>query len=89
LKSVQVEILKLYIISSEDKVKVKVTLRLAVYRQSVLLGVTSLEVHDQRFLFSAEYKSEALPVESTCSVSYRPFRLKVCHFRFSCDTTPL
>jgi hypothetical protein len=32
-------------------VKVKVTLRLAVYRQSVCLGVKPLETHDQKFLF--------------------------------------
>jgi hypothetical protein len=31
------------------KVKVKVTLRLAVYRQSVLLGVKLLETHDHKF----------------------------------------
>jgi hypothetical protein len=31
------------------KVKVKVTLRLAVYRQPVRLGVKHLETHDQRF----------------------------------------
>jgi hypothetical protein len=31
------------------RVRVKVTLRLAVYRQSVRLGVKSLETHDQRF----------------------------------------
>jgi hypothetical protein len=31
------------------KVKVKVTLRLTVYRQSVRLGVRPLEAHDQRF----------------------------------------
>jgi hypothetical protein len=31
------------------KVKVRVPLRLAVYRQSVRLGVRPLEVHDQRF----------------------------------------
>jgi hypothetical protein len=31
------------------KVKVKVTLRLVVYRQSVCLGVEPLETHDQRF----------------------------------------
>jgi hypothetical protein len=33
---------------------VRVTLRLAVYRQSVHLGVKPLETHDQRFFFSAE-----------------------------------
>jgi hypothetical protein len=33
------------------KVKVKVTLRPAVYRQSVYLGVKPLETHDQRFYF--------------------------------------
>jgi hypothetical protein len=30
-------------------VKVKVILRLAIYRQSVCLGVKPLETHDQRF----------------------------------------
>jgi hypothetical protein len=34
---------------SKVKVKVRVTLRLAVYRQSVGLGVTPLETHDQIF----------------------------------------
>jgi hypothetical protein len=33
----------------DSKVKVKVTLRLAVYRQSVRLGVKPRETHDQRF----------------------------------------
>jgi hypothetical protein len=33
----------------EIKVKFKVTLRLAVYRQSVCLGVKPIETHDQRF----------------------------------------
>jgi hypothetical protein len=32
-------------------VKVKVTLRLAVYHQSVRPGVKHLETHDQRFIF--------------------------------------
>jgi hypothetical protein len=36
------------------KVRVRVTLRLAVYRQSVLLGVKPLENHDQRFIFATE-----------------------------------
>jgi hypothetical protein len=34
-----------------SKVKVKVTLRLAVYHQSVRLGVKSLENHKQRHFF--------------------------------------
>jgi hypothetical protein len=34
------------------KVKVKVTLRLAVYGQSVRLGVKPLETHDQTIFFS-------------------------------------
>jgi hypothetical protein len=34
------------------KVKVKVTLRLAVYRQSVRLGVKPLEIHDQNVFFN-------------------------------------
>jgi hypothetical protein len=33
------------------EVKVRVTLRLAVYRQSVRLGVKPLETHDQTFFF--------------------------------------
>jgi hypothetical protein len=37
-----------------SKLKVKVTLRLAVYRQSVRLGIKPLESHDHRF-FSAVY----------------------------------
>jgi hypothetical protein len=35
--------------SSKVKVKVRVALRLAVYRQSVRLGVKPLETHDQTF----------------------------------------
>jgi hypothetical protein len=34
------------------KIKVKVTLRLAVYRQSVRLGAKLLEAHDQRFIIT-------------------------------------
>jgi hypothetical protein len=34
------------------KDKVKVTLRLAVYRQSVRLDVKPLETHDQTFFFN-------------------------------------
>jgi hypothetical protein len=37
----------------EVQVKIRVTLRLAVYRQSVPLGAKPLETHDQRF-FSTE-----------------------------------
>jgi hypothetical protein len=33
---------------TEPKVRVRVTLRLALYRQSVLLAVKSLDTHDQR-----------------------------------------
>jgi hypothetical protein len=36
---------------SKVKVKVRVTLRLAVYHQSVHLGTKSPETHDQRFFF--------------------------------------
>jgi hypothetical protein len=36
---------------SKIKVKIKGTLRLAVYRQSVRPGVKPLETHDQRFYF--------------------------------------
>jgi hypothetical protein len=34
------------------QVKVKVTLKLAVYRQSVRLGAKPLETHDQRLFFN-------------------------------------
>jgi hypothetical protein len=34
-----------------DRVRVSVTLRLAVYRQSVLLGTDRREVHEQRISF--------------------------------------
>jgi hypothetical protein len=46
------------------KVKVKVTLRLAVYRQSVRRDVKSLETHDQRFfqLNSCGKRGKAIPV---------------------------
>jgi hypothetical protein len=37
------------------KVKVKVTLRLAVYCQSVRLGDKPLETHDQRFFFQPNF----------------------------------
>jgi hypothetical protein len=44
----------LEILSVYDKVKVKVevTLRLAVYRQLVRLGVKPLEAHDQTLFFN-------------------------------------
>jgi hypothetical protein len=35
--------------------RVRVTLRLAVYRQSVRLGDKPLETHDQNFYFPAEH----------------------------------
>jgi hypothetical protein len=35
--------------------RVRVTLRLAVYRQSLRLGTKPLEAHDQYFLFSTEH----------------------------------
>jgi hypothetical protein len=35
--------------TATQEVKVKVTLRLAVYRQSIRLGVKPLETHDQTF----------------------------------------
>jgi hypothetical protein len=37
-----------------ELLRVTVTLRLAVYRQSVRLGAKPLEPHDQRFFFSPE-----------------------------------
>jgi hypothetical protein len=36
------------------RVRVRVTLRLAVYSQSVRLGAKPLEIHDQRFFFVTE-----------------------------------
>jgi hypothetical protein len=36
----------------EFKIKIEVTLRLAVYRQSVLPGVKPLEIHDKEFFFN-------------------------------------
>jgi hypothetical protein len=39
------------LLKTQVKVKVKVILRLAVYRQTILPGVKTLETHDQRFLF--------------------------------------
>jgi hypothetical protein len=36
------------------KVKVRVTLLLAVYRQSLCIGVKTLETHDQRFFSPTE-----------------------------------
>jgi hypothetical protein len=45
--------------STKVKAKVKVTLRLAVYRQSVSLSVKPLETHDQRFF----------PQLNTCGIS--------------------
>jgi hypothetical protein len=39
---------------STDRVRVRVTLRLAVYRQSSFFGAKPLETHDQ-YVFSTEY----------------------------------
>jgi hypothetical protein len=41
--------------SLPTELKVEVTLRLAVYRQSVRLGIKILETHDQYFFFSSEH----------------------------------
>jgi hypothetical protein len=38
------------------KIKVKVTLRLAVYRQSIRLGIKPLETHDQRFFLTEPFE---------------------------------
>jgi hypothetical protein len=35
-----------------SKVKVKITLRLAVYRRSVRLGVKPVEIHDENFFYN-------------------------------------
>jgi hypothetical protein len=39
----------------KSDVRVRVTLQLAAYRQSVRLGDKPLEVHDQNFYFSTEH----------------------------------
>jgi hypothetical protein len=49
----------------QQKVKVKVTLRLAVYGQSVYLGVKPLETHDQRFFF---FPTKPLRYQSLCNI---------------------
>jgi hypothetical protein len=58
--------------------KIKVTLRLAVYRPSVRLGATSLEIHDQRFLIHfvyITYYSSFFPFHYTQVLcQYRPYR---------------
>jgi hypothetical protein len=48
----------------EIRVRVRVTLRLAVHRQSVRLGTKPLETHDQRFLFW----TEPLWIYSLCNI---------------------
>jgi hypothetical protein len=55
------------------KVKVKVTLRLAVYRQSVLLVAKPLETHDQRILFKLNPRGYSLYATSYLA------RRWVCH----------
>jgi hypothetical protein len=45
-------------------VRVRVTLRLTVYRQSVHLGAKPLEVHDHLFIFSTEH----LGSQSLCNI---------------------
>jgi hypothetical protein len=39
-------------VTAKVEAKVKVTLRLTLYRQSVGLGVKHLEAHDQRLFFN-------------------------------------
>jgi hypothetical protein len=39
-------------VSVKVKVKDKVTLQVAVYRQSIRLGVSPLQIHDQRLFFN-------------------------------------
>jgi hypothetical protein len=45
----------------QPSVKVRVTLRLAVYRQSVRLGDSPLETHDQYFYFPPEHLRLYIP----------------------------
>jgi hypothetical protein len=49
--SFRVHVLTGWRLSHNFLIKVKVTLPLAVYRQSVRLGASPLEAHDQRFSF--------------------------------------
>jgi hypothetical protein len=44
-----------FTIPANPQLKVEVTLRLAVYRQSVRLGDKPLETHDQNFYFPTEH----------------------------------
>jgi hypothetical protein len=50
--------------SKKCRINARVTLRLAVYRQSVRLGDKSLETHDLQFYFS----SECLQLSSLCNI---------------------
>jgi hypothetical protein len=50
--------------SVSQSVKVRVTLRLAVYHQSVRLGGKPLETHDQIFYFTTDY----LRLQSLCNI---------------------
>jgi hypothetical protein len=52
---------------SQNKVKVKITLSLAAYRQSIRLGVKPLETHDQIF-FKLSPCSNRLPISGTKSI---------------------
>jgi hypothetical protein len=49
---------------TENRIKIRVTLWLAVYLQSVHLGAKPLEAHDQRFLFA----TEPLKLQSICNI---------------------
>jgi hypothetical protein len=53
--------------SLKVKVRVRVTLRLAVYRQSVRLGVKPLETHDQTFFFQLDPCGDSPYVTSSLS----------------------
>jgi hypothetical protein len=59
-----------------QKVKVKVTLRLAVYRQSVRLGVKPLENYDHIFFQlnscgNSPYVTSSLTLSHACNISAR------------------
>jgi hypothetical protein len=58
-----------WVYSTCSTVRVRVTLRLAVYRQSVRLGVRPLEAHDQRFFFQPNSCSNSLYVTSSLTRS--------------------
>jgi hypothetical protein len=53
-------VLDMYMFEKWGLLRVRVTLRVAVYRQSVRLGAKTLEAHNQSFFFQQPLRSECL-----------------------------